>query len=91
MDRILMGMSTTDKIGSRELVHSRERLRNLLMVSSSSSNGYSYGDYCGSKAQEALCVTNKSEPAVYDTLVEKGVKKIFQPHVYHTHRVVCLA
>ena len=69
MDIKLVGVSTTDKIGSRGLVNSREGFKILLMAPSTGVNGYSYGDYCGSKSKEALCVAHNSVPAVDGTLV----------------------
>ena len=69
MDKILVGMSITDKIGPHGLVHSRERCRKLSMVLSYSEDGNSHGDDNGSKEQEALYITHNSVPAVDDTPV----------------------
>ena len=81
MDKKLAGMPTTDKIGSRRLVHSKKRFKKLFMISFSGGNRYIYGDNCGSKAQDALHVAHYSVPKVDKTIVEEGVEKIRQPHV----------
>ena len=70
MDKTLVGMSNTDKIVPHGLVNYRAGFIELFMVPSSVSNGDSYGDDCGSKAQEALCVAHHSVPAVDDKLLE---------------------
>ena len=87
----MVGVSTTDKIGSCELVHSRTMLRNLFLVPSSGSNGYSYGSYNESKSQEALFFAHNVLPATEDTLVEESIKQIRRPRVYYTHIFIFLA
>ena len=69
MDKKLVGMSTTDKIGSCGLVYSRIRFRNLLIVPSSGGDGDRYGNDCGRKSQEALRFAHNSFAAFDDTLV----------------------
>ena len=54
IDKKFVGMSTTDKIGSCGLVHSRTRFRKLFMVLSSGGDGDNYGNDCGNRAQEDL-------------------------------------
>ena len=76
MDKRLVGVSTTDEIGSHVLVHLRESFRKLFMVPSYGGNGDNYGYDCRNKAQEALFVTHNSVLAVGETLAEEGVEKI---------------
>ena len=57
MDKTLMGMSTTDKIGSCGLFNSRSRFRSYLWVPPSNGDGDSYVNDHRIKAQEALHVS----------------------------------
>ena len=91
MDKKLVGVSTTDKIGLCELDHSRKGLRKLFLVPSSGSNGYSYVSYNESKSQEALFFAHNVLLATEDTLVEESVKQIRRPRAYYTHIFICLA